>query len=373
MIQIKPVSSKSDLKAFIDFPHELYKNDSNYVPELFIAQRDMLTPGKHPFHKHSTLQTFLAVKDGKIVGRIAAIQNNNHNKFNEDKEGFFGFYDCIDDHEVASLLLDTATAWLKERGLDTIVGPVNFSTNDTCGMLLEGYEAPPVAMMTYNKPYYHQLLEQSGFGKKVDLIAWKIESGKQNDRVVKLQEALKQRLKLKGINLRPVNIKRFKEEVPLIREVYNKAWDKNLGFVPMTDDEFDYLAKDLKLLLDPDFCLIAEHEGKFVGFALCIPDINQVLIRIKKGRLLPTGLFKLLTQRKKINAIRVIALGVLEPYRKMGIEATFYATIIEKCLEKGIKMAEASWILEHNELMNRAIANINGEAYKKYRIYEKAI
>lgn len=373
MIRIQPVNSKQELKTFIDFPHELYKGDPNYVPELFIAQRDMLTPGKHPFHKHSSLQAFLAVKDNKVVGRIAAIQNRNHNQFNHDKEGFFGFYDCIDDKEVAGALVETASAWLKNKGLDKIVGPVNFSTNDTCGMLLEGYDVPPVAMMTYNKPYYHQLMEKTGFSKKVDLLAWKIESGKQNDRVVKLQDALKQRIKQKGITLRPVNMKKFKTEVPLIREVYNRAWDKNLGFVPMTDDEFDYLAKDLKLLLDPDFCLIAEHEGRFVGFALCIPDINQVLIKIKKGRLLPTGLFKLLTQRRKINAIRVIALGVLEPYRKMGIEATFYATIIEKCLEKGIRMAEASWILEHNDMMNRAIANINGEAYKKYRIYEKAL
>lgn len=373
MIQVKKVTSKSELKTFIDFPHTLYRNDANYVPELFIAQRDMLTPGKHPFHKHSVLQLFLAEKDGQIVGRIAAIQNNNHNKFNQDKDGFFGFYDCIDSQEVADGLVHAASAWLKERGLEKIVGPVNFSTNDTCGMLLEGYDAPPVAMMTYNKPYYHRLMAQNGFDKKVDLIAWKIKNDKYNGRVVKLQDALKQRLAQKGITLRKVNIRQFKTEVPLIRDVYNKAWDKNLGFVPMTDEEFDYLAKDLKLLLDPDFCLIAEHEGRFVGFALCIPDINQILIKVKRGRLFPTGLIRLLTQRKKINAIRVIALGVLEPYRKMGIEATFYATIIEKCLEKGIEMAEASWILEHNEMMNRAIANINGEPYKKYRIYEKAL
>jgi GNAT superfamily N-acetyltransferase len=373
MIQIQPANSKQDIRKFIDFPHELYKHDPLYVPELFIAQRDMLTPGKHPFHKHSRLQLFLAVKENKIVGRIAAIQNNNHNEFNNDKDGFFGFYDSINDKEVAAALIDTATSWLRAQGLDKIVGPVNFSTNDTCGMLMEGYELSPVAMMTYNRPYYHEQMEYLGLSKKVDLIAWKIESGKQNDRVVKLQQALRQRLVQKGITLRTINMKQFRSEVPLIKEVYNKAWDKNLGFVPMTDEEFDYLAKDLKLLLDPDFCLIAEHEGKFVGFALCVPDINQVLIKIKKGRLFPTGLLKLLTQRKKINAIRVIALGVLEPYRKMGIEATFYATIIEKCLEKGIRMAEASWILEHNEMMNRAIANINGEAYKKYRIYEKAL
>lgn len=373
MISIVPVNNKKLLKAFIDFPHDLYKDDNNYVPELFIAQRDLLTPGKHPFHKHSSLQLFLAYKNNEIAGRIAAILNNNHNKFNNTNDGFFGFFDCVDDEAVAEKLFDEAKKWLKEKGVNTIIGPVNFSTNETCGLLIDGFDSPPVAMMTYNRPYYTRLIENAGFGKKTDLFAYQIVSGDFDDKPARLMELLNERLKQKGITIRKANLKNFKKEVASLREVYNQAWDKNLGFVPMTDDEFDYLAKDLKLILDPDFCMVAEHEGKMIGFSLCIPDVNQILRKVKRGRLLPTGIFKLLTQKKKINGIRVIALGVVEGYRKLGIEAVFYGSIIQKGREKNMKTAEASWILEDNFLMNKAIQNINGKAYKKYRIYEKSL
>lgn len=373
MIQIVPVSGKQQLKVFIDFPHELYKHDQHYVPELFIAQRDLLSPGKHPFHNHSSLQLFLAYSNNKVVGRIAAILNNNHNVFNNTKDGFFGFFDCESDDAIAQALFAEAEKWLISKGVKTIIGPVNFSTNETCGMLVEGYDAPPVAMMPYNKAYYNTLVEGNGFSKKTDLIAYQISSESFNDKPLALMNLLAERLKHKNITLRKVNMKNFRKEVDGIRDVYNRAWDKNLGFVPMTNDEFDYLAKDLKLILDPDFCMVAEHEGKPIGFSLCIPDINQVLIKIKRGRLLPTGLFKLLTQRKKINRIRVIALGVLEEYRKLGIEAVFYGSIIQNGMKKNMKTAEASWILEDNFLMNKAIQNINGVPYKRYRIYEKQL
>ncbi|MBS1586898.1 MAG: hypothetical protein JSS82_15290 [Bacteroidetes bacterium] len=373
MITAQAVNNKKLLKEFIDFPHELYKNDSNYVPELFIAQRDLLTPGKHPFHEHSSLQLFLAYKNNKVAGRIAAILNNNHNKFNGTNDGFFGFFDCIDDQEVADKLFAEAKAWLKAKDVNTVIGPVNFSTNETCGLLIDGFDTPPVAMMTYNSPYYIKLIEKAGFGKKVDLLAYQITADGLEDKPARLMELLNERLKQKGITIRKANLKNFKQEVASLREVYNNAWDKNLGFVPMTDKEFDYLAKDLKLILDPDFCMVAEHEGKMVGFSLCIPDVNQILIKIKKGRLLPTGIFKLLTQKSKINGIRVIALGVVEGYRKLGIEAVFYGSIIQKGREKNIKKAEASWILEDNFLMNKAIQNVNGKVYKTYRIYEKSL
>jgi len=371
MTEIKPVVSKAQLKAFIDFPHELYRDDPNYVPELFIAQRDLLS--RHPFHLHSSIAPFLAYKDGRIAGRIAAIWNNNHNTFNRTKDGFFGFLDMVDDPEVAAALLDTAAAHLREKGAEMLLGPVNPSTNETCGMLIDGFDAPAVAMMTYNKPYYSRHIETLGFRKKTDLLAYQIKAETFDDKPLRLLEALTARLKGRGITIRTANMKNFRQEVAGLKEVYNGAWDKNLGFVPMTDEEFHYMAKDLKLVIDPDFCLVAEHEGKMVGFALCIPDINQVLIRIKKGRLLPTGIFKLLLLRKKISTIRVIALGVLEPYRKMGIEAVFYGRIIRRGLQKKITTAEASWILEDNVLMNRGMANVNGQVYKRYRIYEKEL
>lgn len=374
MITTKPVCTKKQLAAFIDFPHELFAGDPNYVPELHIAQRDILTPGKHPFHEHSFLQCFLAIDEtNKVKGRIAAILNNNHNAFNHTNDGFFGFFDCINDENVAKALFEAAHQWLKTKGVATIIGPVNPSTNEPVGLLIEGFNEPPVAMMPYNKPYYIGLIEKNGFHKKVDLYAYDIRSDSVSDRAIKLQDALLKRLEQKHVTIRPINVKDFKNEVRKVREIYNSAWDKNLGFVPMTENEFNYLAKDLKNILNPDFCLVAEHEGKMVGFALAIPDINQILIKIKRGRLLPTGIFKLLFGLKKIDYYRVITLGVIEEYRKMGIEACFYAKIIQKGISLNAKGAEASWILENNEMMNKALQNINGKLYKTYRIYEKAL
>jgi hypothetical protein len=373
MKRIEAVGSATQLASFIDFAPELYKNNSNYVSELFIAQRDLLTPGKHPFHEHSVIQLYLAYDDNKIIGRIAAILNNNHNAFNKANDGFFGFFECIDDDETAALLFDTAQKWLKGKGVSSIIGPVNLSTNETCALLIEGFDSPPVAMMTYNEPYYKALIEKQGFNKKMDLIAYNYIVEQRDERRLKTVDAIKERLAKKGITFRTVNLKKFKEETDAIREIYNSAWDKNLGFVPMTEKEFKYLAKDLKMILDKDFCSIAEHNGKMVGFSLSIPDVNQILKGIKKGRLFPTGIFKLLFQRKSIKKIRIITLGVIEGYRKMGIETIFYADIIKQVLKKGITTAEASWILEDNYLMNKAIQDINGKPYKKYRIFEKSI
>jgi GNAT superfamily N-acetyltransferase len=373
MAKIVAVTDKNLLAKFIDFPHELYKNDPYYVPELFIAQRDMLTPGKHPFHDHAKLQLFLAVDNDKVVGRVAGIINGNHNNTNNVKEGFFGFFDVIDDKDTSHLLLNAAMDWLKKNDQTKVMGPVNFSTNDICGLLIKGFDGPPVAMMPYNAPYYLSLLEDFGFKKKVDLRAYKYTAGNYNDRSAGLVEALENRLTRSNITIRKIDLKKFKEEAASLREVYNKAWDKNLGFVPMTDKEFDYTAKDLKLILDTDFCYIAEQEGKVVGFALAIPDINQVLIKIKKGRLFPTGLIKLLLGKKKINGIRILLLGVVDGYRKLGIEACLYGRIIKAFKARNFQYAEASWTLEDNEMVNRPIENIGGQLYREYRLLEKEI
>ena len=374
MIRVEAVKTKKELASFIDFPHELYAGDPNYVPELFIAQRDLLSPGKHPFHEHSSLQCFLAYDEkNKLKGRIAAIDNKNHNTFNKVNDGFFGFFDCVNDKEVANALLDKAKEWLQEKKLSTMIGPANPSTNEPVGLLVDGFDKPPVAMMTYNKPYYSQLIEQYGLKKMTDLYAYDIKTDTVSERTVNLKDALLKRLTQKGITIRKINLKDYKNEVGKVREIYNSAWDKNLGFVPMTENEFNYLAKDLKMILDADFCLVAEHNGKMIGFALAIPDVNQIQKNIKKGRLLPFGLFKLLLGLKKINYVRIITLGVIEDYRKMGIEACFYAEIIQNAARKKIKGGEASWILENNEMMNKAMENINGKIYKTYRLYEKAI
>lgn len=373
MVEIVPVERKNQLKHFIDFPHDLYKDDKNYVPELFLGQQDLLSKDKHPFYKHSTAQPYLAYRDGVLSGRILAIWNNNHNSFVGAKEGHFGFFDCIEDQEVAHALLDQAERWIREKGGETVVGPINLTTNDTCGLLVEGFDRPPVAMMTYNFPYYEGLITSYGFHKKEDLRAYLVLSETATGRAVDLLDRLEERLKRSGIVLRELNLKDFKNEAQKIKTVYNKAWDKNLGFVPMTDEEFNHTAKDLKMIVNPEYAIVAEKQGEIVGFALGVPDINQVLIKIKRGRLLPTGIFRLLFGRKNIDLIRVLMLGVLEPYRRLGIEACLYGRIIKNGKKNNLLGAECSWMLDGNYLMNHAIEQINGQLYKRYRLFEKGL
>lgn len=373
MINIIPVETKKQRAEFIDFPHDLYLGDPNYVPELFVGQDDLLNPAKHPFYLHSSAQLFLAYRDNKIVGRIAAFWNVHHNTFNNVNEGQFGFFDVINDQEVANALLHAAEKWVQEKGGEKLVGPINLSTNETCGLLIDGFDRPPVAMMTYNYPYYIDLIGGYGFVKQVDLRAYDIKTDNANLRSVQLLDRLEERLKRSGIILREINLKDFKNEAEKIKKVYNRAWDKNLGFVPMTDEEFAWIAKDLKMIVDPSFCIIAEKGDEIVGFSVGIPNINEILINIKRGRLLPTGIFKLLFGKKKIKSLRVMMLGVLEDYRKLGIEACLYGRIIKNARTKGIYGAECSWMLEHNYMMNHAIEQINGVHYKSYRIYEKSI
>ena len=372
-MEIIEVSTNKQRKQFIDFPHDLYEKDAYYVPELYIGQKELLSPKKNPFFKHSKLSLFLAKKENKIVGRIAAIRNNNHNDYNNENVGFFGLFDVVENYEIAKSLLDTATSWIKKEGLDAIVGPANISSNDTFGLLIDGYDDSPYVMMTYNKSYYKDFLEKYGFEKKMDLLAYTMTPEGANKRSIRLANAVEERLKRKNIVIRCVNMKDFKNEAQKIKDVYNKAWEKNWGFVPATDEEFAHLAEGLKLVIDPDFVYVAEHEGEAIGFSLTLPDINQIVKTMKKGRLLPFGIFKLLFQKKKINRVRVITLGVVEEYRKMGIEAVFYAKNIQTALDKKIKSAEASWVLEDNPMMNKALVDLNATVYKRYRVFQKTI
>lgn len=368
MTKITAVKSKRDLTAFIDFPHALYSNDPNYVPELFIAQRDLLN-GKHPFFKHAKVACFLAKEGNKVVGRIAAIRNGNHIKFTGKPEGFFGFFDVANNYTVAKNLLDTAIGWLKEENMESVVGPANFSTNETCGLLVDGFDCPPPVMLTYNKSYYRNHIEKYGFVKKMDLFAYKLEVDEIPDHISVKASSLEERLKERGIIIRSMKMKDFTNEVKKVQAIYNSAWDKNWGFVPMSDEEFNYMAKDLKMILDPDFALIAEHKGQPIGFSLTLPDINLVLKKIPRGRLLPTGLFKLLYFKNKVKQCRVITLGVIQQYRRMGIDACFYSKSVETARRKNYKIADASWILENNAPMNNALKALNGKVYKTYRMY----
>ncbi len=368
MIDIRKVETKNQLRHFIDFPHELYFDDPCYVPELFIAQKDLLSK-KHPFFRHSKADLFLAYKDGKLAGRVAAIRNNNYISYTGKEIGFFGFIEFIDDRTVSEALLMRVTEWIKNEGLIGIMGPVNYSTNESCGTLIEGFGSPPTVMMTFNKPYYPDHFEHFGLVKAMDLLAYKFIRSSYTERLQRVVKLLEERLVSKGIIIRKFDVSKFSEEIEKIKKIYNLAWEKNWGFVPMTDEEFTHASKDLKQIVDPDFLLIAEHEGEPIGYSLALPDFNEVLIKVKGGRLFPTGLIRILLNRRKIKGVRIITLGIVEEYRKMGIDAFFYFKIFDDGIKKGFTVGEASWILENNAMMNRAIIKIGGELSKKYRLY----
>lgn len=372
-IDIREVSFGNGIEDFINFPHDLYAGDPYYVPEIFMGQKDMMNPKKFPFHKYGKVKYFLAFKNGKTAGRIAAIHNPHYNEHHHSNVGFFGFMDFIEDQEVVNALLDKAKSYALENGHIQLMGPTNFTTNETAGTLVEGFEDSPKIMMTYNKPYYGKMLEQWGLHKEMDLFAYMIPTDKASEKALRIAAALETRLAEKGITVRNIRMKDIDQEAKRIQKVYNAAWERNWGFVPFTDDEFDYLKQDLKMILDPSFAFIAEKDGETIGFGITLPNINEILIKNKRGKLFPFGIFRLLFGKNKCRYVRVLALGVLAPYRKMGIEAIFFARNIAEARKKGLLGGEASWILENNEAMVAAARNLNGEKYKTYRLYKAAI
>ena len=357
------------LKDYIDFPHRLYAGDEMYVPELYMSQKEMFNPKKNPFFEHAEVTSFLAYQEGEVVGRISAILNKNYNEFHNSNVGFFGFFDVIEDYEVAKELFDKACTWCAEKGVDAVLGPTNFSTNDTAGILIDGFHEPPKIMMTYNKPYYAAYAEKYGFTKEMDLLAYILYTKKASEKSIRLAKTLEERLRRQGIIFRNVNMKDFYNEVAIIRDIYNNAWKKNWGFVPWTDGELKHLADNLKMIVNPDWCYIAEDNGKPVGFGVTLNDINEVTIGFKKGRLFPFNIFKLLTRRHKTRFVRILALGVKDEYRKRGIEAIFFARNILMAREKNVIAGEVSWVLENNAEMVSSAEKLNSELYKRYRIY----
>ncbi len=370
MINIVKIESHKELKKFIDFPHDLYRGDSSYVPELYISQKAMFNENKYPFFEHSKVAFYLAYISENIVGRIAAIKNNNHIRYSGEKCGFFGFFESVEDYDVTKALIETAINWLKNEGLTAIAGPENFTTNDSCGFLIEGFEKPPVVMMPYNKTYYAKYFERFGFRKKIDLLSYFISSNETPERIAPVMKRVEERLNGNGIKIRTINFKNSNSEIVRFREVYNAAYENNWGFVPLTDNEFDYQARELKKIADPNMMLFAEKDENPIGFVCAIPDINQVLIKIKRGRLFPSGIFKLLFNKSKINQIRILIIGVLPEYRQMGIDSVMFSKIFDYSRGKSIQTAEAAYVMEDNVQMNRILMNIGAEKCKKYRIYE---
>lgn len=370
-INITTVNNKNDLMRFIKFQWKIYQGDKYWVPPLLMDRKKILDKQKNPFFKHAEAEYFLAERNDEIVGRIAAIKNDLHNKYHNDKTGFFGFFECINDQEVANMLFDSAKNWLKSKGLDTMRGPANPSSNDEYGMLLEGFEDEARILMTYNPKYYLELCENYGFKKVKDLYAYKLE----HDKVIsssKLKRVAEIAAKRAEIKITQLNMKNFYSDVEKVKFVYNKAWAPNWGFVPMTDEEIDALAKDLKPLAEPSLVLFGEIKGNLVGFALTLLDYNYIFKQLN-GKLLPFGFLKLFTQKKKIEWCRIITLGIIPEYQKRGLDAVFYWEIVNRAHKLGADLGEASWILEDNDMMNRGAEVMKGELYKKYRIYDKKL
>jgi GNAT superfamily N-acetyltransferase len=375
LVRIKRVENEADKMRFIKFPWQIYKGNKYWVPPLIFDVRNNLNTLKNPFYKHAEIELFLAEKDdGKLVGRIAAIKNDNHNKFHEDKAGFFGFFESVDDHDVSDLLLDTACEWCKNKGLDTVIGPVNPSTNDECALLVDGYDNVPVILSTYNPPYYRDMIESFGFEKGNDLYAYHLSATVINDeKVMAKLERMARLIKTKEkIVTRKINMKDLDNEVKRIEMIYNDAWEKNWGFVPLTTEEFEFFKGNLKALVDPDIVFFAEVDGDPAGFSLALPDYNQIFKKLN-GRLFPFGVLKILTGKKKIDFMRVWSMGVRFKYQKRGVDSIFYLETIKEGNRKGYKGADISWVLEDNAPMRQTAEKLGANIYKTYRIYKKSL
>ncbi len=369
-IHVSVVDSKKDWNDFIKFPWKIYKNDPAWVPPLIVQQKDIFDIKTNPFFEHSEAEFYIARRGSETVGTIVAIVNNRHNMIHNENIGFFGFFETIKDYHVAEKLFDAAIEWCREKKLDKIRGPENYSQNDTCGLLVDGFNTSPAILMPHNPPYYQELIERYGFTKAMDL--WAYEMDKDTDmpeRVISLVEKRKKRSKF---TFRKINKKDFDNELEKIKFVYNNAWEKNYGFVPLTEHELEHIAKNLVQIIDEDIVFFAELDGKPVGFSLACPDINQALKKLN-GRLFPFGIFKLLYYSRKINRLRVIIMGIIKEYRNKGLDAVFYVDTYKNGIAKGYTWGEFSWILENNEPMNAALRNIGARVYKTYRLYEKTI
>lgn len=371
MIVIQPVQTKEDQKEFINLPWKIYEDDPNWVPPLKLDMKAWFSP-KHPFYEYGEMQCFLAKMNDVVVGRVAAINNPLYNEHHiGEPTGFFGFFESIDNQEVANALFDKVRVWLKNNGFVKIQGPASPSSNYDFGLLSKGFEDSPRIMMTYNPPYYEALIRNYGFDQAKLLYAYKIDTNKaiQNERIKRGAAIVKKRT---GVTIRKLRKKDLNKEMKHVKKIYNTAWEANWGHVPFTERELDQLGKGLKLIADEDLLLFVEINGEVIGKALAIPDFYYIQKQMN-GKLFPFNFLKLFRQRKKIKWARVITLGVLPEYRNKGLDALLCYELLKAAQSKGILYGEGSWILEDNMMMNRAIQNVLGEVYKHYLVFEMKV
>jgi GNAT superfamily N-acetyltransferase len=369
-VDVRPVQGRRDLERFIRLPFRLYRNEPLWVPPLLWERRQFLNRRKNPFFRHGEAEYFLARRDGRVVGRITAQVDRHLNEFQQNAWGLFGFFECEDDQEAATALLEAAASWLRERGRDRIVGPMDFTTNDECGVLVDGWRHPPIILTNWTHPYYPQLIEGAGLAKAMDTYMWALYVDKRENVHQAIWDMADKVETEHGITARHFRKKDLDAEVNRFLEIYNAAWQRNWGFVPLTDEEVRHYAKQLRPLLDENWAMVAEKDGETVGAALTLPDWNQVFKKMN-GRLFPVGWAKFLLGRRKIDRVRVFALGVKREFQHTGVAAKLYQMHFDSAERTPQKGGEMGWILETNKPMNRAMEGMGGEIVRTYRMYER--
>jgi GNAT superfamily N-acetyltransferase len=339
------------------------------VPPLKRDVHELIDPARHPFHEHAKVQLFVARRGSAVVGRIAAVHNFLHVERHNELVGFFGLFECERDPEIARALFDAAGRWLAARGLGTMRGPASFSLNEECGLLVSGFDGPPVVMMPYNPPWYATLVEDYGFTKAKDLVSYYLANAVPTERMIRATAKLKERY---NITVRSLDKKRFWDEVELVRAVYNSAWYENWGHVPMTDAEITYMAKQLKPVVEPSLVVFAYSANDLAGFGLALPDLNVPLKKMN-GRLFPLGWLKALWYSRKIDTARIMILGVLDKYRRQGVAELMELEMMDVAPRRGIVNADFSWILEDNLMMRTPLEKLGAQVYRVHRMYDVAL
>lgn len=369
-MEIRPVGTARDLRLFLRFPRKVYAGDTRWVPPLLASDKEKLDPRRNPFFLHAEAASFLAFRDGAPAGRVTAIVDRRHNETHKDRTGFFGMFECLDDAEAARALVDAAAGWCRERGMTALRGPMNLSMNDECAFLADGFDAPPAVMMPYNPPYYLDLMAACGLAKAKDLYAFRLDNTEAAK--ARVAAALSRIPPGGGFAFRTMTRAGLVDDALKAAEVYNAGWRKNWGFVPWTPEEVRHMALNLARFADLDLVVLAERDGRTVGFALGLPNLNEVLIRMN-GRLFPFGLFKYLAGRRSIRGVRAVVFGVQPEYLHTGLAYLLYDRFARAIVSKGYTWCELSWQLEDNEAINRFAASLGAVRYKTYRIYEKPI
>lgn len=368
-LTIKPVASRRERKQFLELPWQINRSDPNWMPPLRQNQAELVGYRQHPFYDDAEGQTFLALRDGQPVGRIMAILYHGHNRFQKENRGFFGFFECIDDSDVAAGLFDAVKQWFAARGITQIRGPMNPSMNYECGLLIEGFDTPPFFMMTHNWPYYQRLIEGCGFGKAEDMFAFFAPTEMLNSLDPKLAAITEECQRRFQVKLRQMERRHFDRDVRLFLDIYNQALVGMWGFVPMSEAEVEHLAASLKHLIVPEMTTIAEIEGRTVGAQFGLLDYNPRIKQID-GRLFPFGFIRLLWNKRAIQRVRLVSTNVIPEYQKWGLGLVIASRLVPEVLAWGIKEVEFSWVLESNKLSFGTLKRGGAQISKRYRIFD---